>query len=252
MPGSPFSTIFFDLGNTLIYFDGDWTETAVRARMAIAASMIRHGFKVDETEFGMRFGEAIQQYAAERRNDQLEPTTSAVLRKAIKEFKLGEVPADVQADLLKDYYAISEERWKLPEDTRLTLEKIKQLGYHTALISNAADAANVHRQLKTTELTELLDYVVISAEMGIRKPAREIFQKALDHFQVEPTKAVMVGDLLEADILGARNIGMQSIWLTRWARNPENAAMLNKVTPTRRIPFLRDLPRVLEKWDKKK
>lgn len=245
---NPFSTIFFDLGNTLIYFDGDWTETAVRAQAAIANNLCQHGFKVDETEFAMQFGKAIQQYAQERKSDLLEPTTARVLRRQLKEFAIENIDGQIFTDLLKNYYAISEEHWKLPEDTHPTLEMLKQKGYQIALISNAADAENVHRQIRAAELDQLLDYVVISAEIGMRKPAREVFQKALEHFKIEPSNAIMVGDLLEADIQGARNTGMQSVWLTRWARNPENEALINRIKPTHRINRLRDLPRLLENW----
>jgi putative hydrolase of the HAD superfamily len=243
-----FSTIFFDLGNTLIYFDGDWTETAIRAQAAIAQSLTRHGFKVDETEFGLQFNKAIQQYAQDRRNDLLEPTTSCVLKKTLKEFAIESISDEIFATLLKDYYAVSEERWKLPEDTHPTLEKLKKMGLQIALISNAADADNVHRQIKSADLEPYLDLFLISAEVGIRKPGKEIFQKALDHFQVEPAKVVMVGDLLEADIQGARNAGIASVWLTRWAHNPENEACIKRIKPLAKIRRLRELPRLLENW----
>lgn len=244
----PFSTIFFDLGNTLIYFDGDWTETAVRAQAAIAQSLTRHGFHVDETEFAQQFGKAMLQYAQDRRNDLLEPATSSVLKKVLKDFSIANISDEVFADLLKDYYAISEERWKLSDDTHPTLEKLRNLGLRMGLISNAADAANVQRQIKSADIGSFFDLVLISSEVGIRKPHREIFLKALDHFQVDPAKALMVGDLLEADVLGARNAGIASVWLTRWGRNPENSANINRIKPTRKIGRLSELPRLLEHW----
>ena len=245
-----FSTVFFDLGNTLIYFDGDWTETAIRAQAAIAQSLTRHGFQVDEPEFAQQFGQAMLQYTQDRRNDLLEPTTSSVLKKVLKDFAIDNVSEEVFADLLKDYYAVSEERWKLSEDTHPTLQRIHEQGLRMGLISNAADAANVRRQIGSADIGSFFDLVLISSEVGIRKPHREIFQKALDHFQVDPTKALMVGDLLEADILGARNAGMASVWLTRWGRNPENSANITRIKPTKKIGRLSELPRLLEHWQK--
>jgi len=97
-------------------------------------------------------------------------------------------------------------------------------------------------------LEPLFDFMLISAEIGIRKPAKEIFEKALDHFKIEARQAVMVGDMLEADILGARNARIPSVWMTRWAHNAENAANIMRIKPTVKIFRLSDLPHRLRHW----
>jgi len=57
---------------------------------------------------------------------------------------------------------------------------------------------------------------------------------------------VMVGDTVEADVAGARNIGMKSIWITR------RVADVNKKTPAVQpnltIRVLSELPEILESW----
>ena len=47
--------------------------------------------------------------------------------------------------------------------------------------------------------------------MGVKKPHPEIFSAALQMAQVRPECALMVGDDLEADVLGALNAGIQAI-----------------------------------------
>jgi putative hydrolase of the HAD superfamily len=47
--------------------------------------------------------------------------------------------------------------------------------------------------------------------VGYKKPHPIIFEHALDHTQTNAHNSLMIGDSLEADVLGAMNIGMQAI-----------------------------------------
>ncbi len=52
------------------------------------------------------------------------------------------------------------------------------------------------------------------------KPGPFLFEEALAQLGVRPTEAVMVGDNLGTDILGARSLGMASVWVNRWGALP--------------------------------
>jgi len=67
--------------------------------------------------------------------------------------------------------------------------------------------------------------------VGIRKPHPRIFQLALDRLGCIAQEAVMVGDTLGADILGAHNAGMPGIWITRRADTPDNRDHLDTIRP---------------------
>jgi FMN phosphatase YigB (HAD superfamily) len=56
----------------------------------------------------------------------------------------------------------------------------------------------------------------------------------------------MVGDTLGADILGASNAGIFSIWYTRWGDTPSNRAHAFTIVPDAKIARLVDLPPLLE------
>ena len=55
--------------------------------------------------------------------------------------------------------------------------------------------------------------IVLSSEVGVRKPDPHIFRVALDRLQSPPACAVFVGDSWSDDIVGARSIGMRAIYL---------------------------------------
>lgn len=69
---------------------------------------------------------------------------------------------------------------------------------------------------------------------------------ALAHWGTLPAHAAMVGDTLGADILGAKNAGIFSIWITRRADNPANQAHLDTIQPDAQIAALDELPGLLQ------
>jgi putative hydrolase of the HAD superfamily len=79
-------------------------------------------------------------------------------------------------------------------------------GIRTALVSNSWGDGGYERE----RFGELFDAVVISAEVGLRKPDREIFLLTADRIDVPPEECVFVDDLLHnAD--GARAVGMEAV-----------------------------------------
>jgi putative hydrolase of the HAD superfamily len=57
--------------------------------------------------------------------------------------------------------------------------------------------------------------ILISGELGIRKPDTRIFHLACEGLQVQPENCLMIGDSLSADIAGAKSIGMQVAWMSK-------------------------------------
>ena len=64
-------------------------------------------------------------------------------------------------------------------------------------------------------LLEHVEAVVTSAEVGVAKPGRAIFERALEIAGVEPEQAVHVGDSLENDVAGARAAGIRPVLVAR-------------------------------------
>jgi putative hydrolase of the HAD superfamily len=115
-----------------------------------------------------------------------------------------------------------------------------------ALISNASDDADVQTLVDNAGLRDFFEVILSSAHAGIRKPNPVIFQKALSSLEISAAEAAMVGDTLGADILGARNAGIYSIWITRRADTPGNRDHLDTILPDAEIARLSELPSLLE------
>jgi putative hydrolase of the HAD superfamily len=99
------------------------------------------------------------------------------------------------------------------------LESLRSRGIKTGLVANSwPDPGRVLRaDAEALGLAPLLDTMVFSEEVGVQKPAPEIFLHACRELGVEPEDAIFVGDRLETDVQGAANVGMttvQALWFT--------------------------------------
>jgi HAD superfamily hydrolase (TIGR01509 family) len=112
--------------------------------------------------------------------------------------------------------------------------------------SNFTHTPAALRVIEQAGLAPHLDTVVVSEEIGVRKPRKEIFEEALRRLGVSAAEAVHVGDNLAADVAGAAAVGMKTVWLTRCVRDPH--AALRDYTgpwPLGRMQDLAELPQVL-------
>jgi 2-haloalkanoic acid dehalogenase type II len=92
-----------------------------------------------------------------------------------------------------------------------------------AVISNFSHAPLAHRVLEEAGLIEDLDPLVISEQARYRKPRPEIFQAAADRLGLAAHEIAHVGDNLDADVRGAGELGMRTVWITRRVPDPEAA-----------------------------
>jgi putative hydrolase of the HAD superfamily len=83
-----------------------------------------------------------------------------------------------------------------------------------AIVSNAI--SNVSRlALQKLDLTKYFDCIVLSRDLGVRKPDPEIFIYALRSMWIKGNEAVHVGDSLEEDVQGGKSVGMKTVWIKR-------------------------------------
>jgi 2-haloalkanoic acid dehalogenase type II len=237
--------ILFDLGGTLIYFDGAWREVMQAATQELLTQLQTQGFTLDAAAFVDEFRRRLEEYYIQRETEFIEYTTARILRDLLTDLGHQEVSPEMLAPALRRLYAVSQAHWKTEPDADSTLNDLKQSGFKLAVVSNAGDDADVQTLVNNTGLRPYLDFALSSAACGIRKPNPRIFEIALERWGYSREEGVMVGDTLGADILGARNAGITSIWLTRRADTPANRDHLDTIRPDAVIADLSELPQVL-------
>lgn len=85
--------------------------------------------------------------------------------------------------------------------------------YPIGLVTNFDDATTVQHVLEREQILELFGTVIISASFGIRKPRPEIFIAACDAMKSKPCECLFVGDSWRCDIVGAKALGMDTVWI---------------------------------------
>ena len=89
------------------------------------------------------------------------------------------------------------------------LDKLKSK-YKLHIITNGFEYVQ-HFKIKNSGLGSYFDFVFTAEQVGFKKPHPQIFIEALNKTQALPEKSLMIGDSLEADILGALAQGMHAI-----------------------------------------
>ncbi len=237
------STIFFDLGSTLVYSKDPWPPLFRIADRELFQVLQNAGIPIDGRQFYAEFGGFLDAYYVKRGTGTIEETTFHALKELLKNKGFPNVADKVVRAALDAMYAVTRQNWYLEEDALSTLETLKSRGYRLGLISNTSDDTTVQQLIDRDGLRPFFETIVTSAALGIRKPDRRIFQAALDRLQVRPAAAAMVGDTLEADVLGANQVGLYSIWITRRAQVPEDGELT--IQPQAIVTALSQIPDLL-------
>lgn len=241
MNTSPIRHILFDLGGTLMHASKDWIPVLELGDQALGEKLLKHGITIDPKIFRAR----LHEYYEQRDKDFRETTYHFVLGELLKELGYAEVPESVIRSALDALYSVTQTNWKLEEDALETLQKLKSLNCKLGIFSNAGDDKDVQELIETFGIRSYFDFVLTSATCFYRKPHPRAFEIALAQWNISPEEAAMVGDSLEADIVGGKNLGMKSIWITRRAQFKDEE--MRRIKPDFSMRKLNELLPILER-----
>ncbi len=89
--------------------------------------------------------------------------------------------------------------------------KILSGRYKIGIIAN--QSLGTKERLEQHGILQYIDLVVASAEEGVAKPDKRIFEIALNRSNCNPGNAIMIGDRIDNDIIPANELGMGTIWI---------------------------------------
>lgn len=129
---------------------------------------------------------------------------------------------------------------EFPESHRVTLDALMPR-YRLAVLSNFDHGPTVEHALTAFGIRDRFEAVVVSADVGWRKPRREIFTETLHRLGLGPSEAIFVGDTPEVDVVGAQAVGMDSIWIDHGTK----ALPAGTPPPTFTVSDITAIPRLL-------
>jgi len=124
--------------------------------------------------------------------------------------------------------------WRVYDDVLPTVGALARRGLQLAVISNWDE--RLRPLLDKLGLSSHFAAIVISVEVGCRKPAPEIFRRAAARLELPPHAILHVGDSVEEDFAAARAAGFQALLLSRKARPAESRCIRSLMEMTALLP----------------
>lgn len=135
-------------------------------------------------------------------------------------------------EITADKEHISKATYELWPDTLVVLQELKRQGYIISIASNGAHAAKHELLLETLGVLPYIDHLVISSYIGVRKPNPEMLFKICEKMGLQKEEVVVVGDMLDRDVLMGNEAGVRTIWIDALAYNPaQNIKRLKENNP---------------------
>ncbi|MBU3009868.1 YjjG family noncanonical pyrimidine nucleotidase [Polaribacter vadi] len=82
--------------------------------------------------------------------------------------------------------------------------------YKLHIITNGFEEVQLLK-MKSSNIIDYFDVIVTSESVGVKKPNPKVFTHSLELANAKKENSIMIGDSIEADVLGAINVGMQAI-----------------------------------------
>ncbi|MCY3880996.1 MAG: HAD family hydrolase [Chloroflexi bacterium] len=137
-------------------------------------------------------------------------TRREIVRLALERLDLPYSPA---AEAMADRFTVlRHEAIQLFPDSLDTLGRLQEAGVRLGLLTNG-NSASQRGKIARFGLETFFDHIQIEEEFGLGKPEARAFRHALASLEAEPADAWMVGDNIEADVLGAQQVGIHAIWM---------------------------------------
>ena len=196
--------IFFDLDHTLWDFESN-------SKKAFELIFIRNRVNIDFDDFIQTYSPINHKYWKLYREDKVSKSDLRYGRLIETFNELNyKVSENMIHTLSKEYIDFLPNHNLLFDGAIDTLNYLKPK-YKMHIITNGFEEVQ-HKKMKNSNLLPFFDKIITSEEVGVKKPNPEIFHYALNKSNAIPGESIMIGDNFEADILGAKNVGMHAIF----------------------------------------
>jgi putative hydrolase of the HAD superfamily len=204
--------VFFDAVGTVLHPDPG-------APIIYAEAAARFGLPADPAAILARFRDAfLHQERIDERADWVTSEAREIERwQAIVAETLPGAPPEC-FELLYQHFA-HPDAWQTPPGAAEVFEHLRERGLLLGLASNY-DSRLESVLVGHPELARLREHIVISSQIGVRKPGSGFFHQLIESTSCRPEEIVLVGDDIGNDYEGARAAGLKAILLDPKARHP--------------------------------
>jgi FMN phosphatase YigB (HAD superfamily) len=208
--------VLFDLGGTLVYRYTKFSELITLGHQAVVAFLIRKGYTIPINEAVKVINEIYNAYHAFTEKTCIEldfkQLYSAILsRLGVPDYSNEELITGA----ITQFYGPIVSAYYITNDVKEVLSQLKIKGLKLGLVTDNHSTDWTFHLLQKFDLELFFDSIVVSSQIGIRKPHKQIFLHSLKTLKINNENSIYVGDSLSHDIQGAENASIKSVWLNR-------------------------------------
>jgi len=218
-----YRAVLFDLFDTLVRFDRErMPEIQINGKLVRSSAGMLHGIlQTQAPQIGLEacyeaLGASWREAERLRALDHREVSALDRFACFFRELGLDEaaLPEGFGRSLIDAHRGALGRAAEFPAHHGPLLRRLAER-YRLAVVSNFDYTPTALDILGRAGVVELFDTIVVSDEVGWRKPRRDIFDVALTRLGVPAEAALFVGDRADMDVLGAQQIGMDAAWINR-------------------------------------
>lgn len=214
----PLRAVFLDIGDTVMRPNPSWEhvyalafeEFGVHVDIAELHDALRRAYH--HGGWGMEGGFDPSEETSFQRTVQIDAA-------AIAELGLDPMPEAFFRRLSELFLVTS--HWHVFPDAYAALEGLRERGLVVGAVSNWV--WQLPELLHSLDLVSQFDFIAASARIGFEKPHPRIFEWALERAGVQPSEVIHVGDHVDADVEGARAVGIGAVLIDRNGRYDADA-----------------------------
>ena len=219
----PYTAILFDLFDTLVRFDRErMPEIEINGKAVRSSAGLLHAIlKTECPEIGLdrcyeALGESWREAERLRAIDHREVAAAARFAHFFRTLGLDEsaLPEGFGRSLIDAHRNALGKAAEFPPHHGPLLRRLAER-YKLAVVSNFDYTPTALDILERAGVVDLFQTIVVSDEIGWRKPRRDIFDAALSRLGVRASESLFIGDRADMDVLGAQQVGMDAVWINR-------------------------------------
>ncbi|NUT34904.1 MAG: HAD family hydrolase [Hamadaea sp.] len=222
--------VLFDFFGTLVDHRPDPRQGYPRTYLLLR----EWGADVTYDEFVTAWADVAGEFERRAQDDLREFTMPGACGALLSSLLGAEPPADQVATYVDCYVGEWNAGVRHLDGVDAMLRDLAAAGHRLAVVSNTHSPVLVPAHLSALGVAGLMETVVLSVEIGLRKPHPAVYGVALDALGVTAADAVFVGDTYDADYAGPRRLGMRALLI-----DPEDRF---GVSPQDRLESVLDVP----------
>ncbi len=246
-----FKAVVLDLFDTLVTWDPaklplfEWGTRAIHSTIPWILPRVEEalGAKYSRDAFVRTYSIVYEEINAERAREDVEITCFERFDRTLARLGLENRTArEALAQSLTRIHMSGVRKVTAAPRSRIAAVRRLAKKYRLGLLSNFDDSRTGREIVSDTGVGDLFETIIISANVGLRKPNPKIFERMLAALGLQPREVLFVGDTAHDDVAGSKSVGMSAAWISRHGHPlPQGLPAADYI-----ISDLAELPEVLE------